>query len=406
MARGIEASFVFAGRGDAIRDGAVVVDDRGSVLACGEAPALRAAFAGAAWERHEGVLIPGLVNARVSLELSALRGRVPGGRGFVPWLRALTDARDRSAPELDVEAIEEAVSELVRTGTAAVGEVTRTLASLDSLGSAPLVARVYHEVAGLRRETATVIRAMAEEAHERARVPANVDLSLAPHSLIGLHPGAMADLFADETVPIAMPLAWTAAERAYLRDGGGPFAAWLSARGADPADRAPPGRDAIAQARALGVLGPGLLATHLTDARPDELGELSIANARAALCPRASLHVEVKLPPLLDVLAAGIEPGLGTDSLASAPSLDVLEEALALHRRFPSVDPSVLLSMATSFGARALGLEHVVGAFAPGLSPGVILFEAEGVSDPLRHVLAQAGRPRRVLVRPGCAIAR
>src|SRR5690606_27226580 len=114
-------------------------------------------------------------------------------------------------------------------------------------------------------------------------------------------------------------------------------------------------------------------------------------------------HVEVKLPPLGPLLPAGLSPGLGTDSLAAAGSLDVLEEALALHRRFPTVAPSVLCAMATSFGARALGLEHRVGRLTPGLAPGVLLFEG-GTTDPLAHVLAQAGRPRRVLVRPGSVL--
>ncbi len=404
MTRGIQARWLWPGAGEAVAEGALVVGEDDTLLAVGEGAALRARFPETAWEHHEGVLTPGLVNARVSLELSALRGRVSGGRGAIPFLSALTQARERAAPELDAEAIDGAVSELIRTGTAAVSEVTASLAAIECLGSAPLVARVFHEVAGLRRETATVMRAMAEEAQERLALPANLDLSLAPHSLIGLHPNALADLF-QGAAPLPLPLAWTAAERAYLADGSGPFARWLEERGADPADWSPPGRAPVEQARALGVLGPSLMATHLTDARPAELRALAEAGVRAVLCPRSALHVEVKLPPLLDVLAAGLEPGLGTDSLASAPSLDVLEEAAALRARFPSVPPVVLLSMATSFGARALGVDHLVGRLEAGLAPGVLLFEGEGVTDPAAHVLAQAGRPRRVLVRPGRRMA-
>jgi 5-methylthioadenosine/S-adenosylhomocysteine deaminase len=177
----------------------------------------------------------------------------------------------------------------------------------------------------------------------------------------------------------------------------------MQERGADPADWEPPGLAPIAYAHALGVVGPAIIATHLTDAREPELAVLARLGAHVVLCPRAALHVEVKLPPLTALLAAGITPGLGTDSLAASPSLDVLEEALALHRRFPTVAPSVLCAMATSFGAHALGLEHRLGRIAPGLAPGVLLIEGR-TTDPLAHVLAQAGRPRRVLVRPGSAL--
>ena len=55
-------------------------------------------------------------------------------------------------------------------------------------------------------------------------------------------------------------------------------------------------------------------------------------SARARTC-----YIEMKLPPLLAVRAAGIEAALGTDSLASNASLDVLAEAQALADRFPSV---------------------------------------------------------------------
>lgn len=400
MTRGIEASWLWSGDAadEPIAEGAAVVEGA-RIVAVGDARSLRASYPDARWERHEGVLLPGLVNARVSLELSALRGRVAGGRGYVPWLRELGEARERFTPEADAEALDAAVAELVRAGTAAIGEVTRTGAAIETLASAPLVARVFHEIAGLRRETATVIRAMAEEHQESLTVPANVELALAPHSLVGLHPAALVALF-EGGAPIPLPLASSPAERAYLADGGGPLAAWMRERGADPADWDAPGLAPIEHARALGVLGPGLVATHLTDAREGEVAVLAETGAHVVLCPRASLHIEVKLPPVYALLEAGLAPGLGSDSLAAAPTLDVLDDALALHRRFPAIAPRIVLAMATSFGARALGLDHLVGRLAPGLAPGILLFEGrERIDDPLAHVLAH--RTRRVLVEPG-----
>ncbi|HEY8429032.1 MAG TPA: amidohydrolase family protein, partial [Sandaracinaceae bacterium] len=241
--------------------------------------------------------------------------------------------------------------------------------------------------------------------HERLELPANVELALAPHSAIGLHPEALRALFEGMDRPLPMPLATSAAERAFLADGGGPIGAWLRAQGVDPGDLTPPGTGPVEQLEQLGVLGPALAATHLTDARPAELAALAAAGARAVLCPRASLAVEMQLPPLEDVVRAGLAPGLGSDSLAVATSLDVLEDAAALAARFPEFDPGALLAMATSGGARALGL-YDKGVLAEGTSPGVLLFEGDGIDDPLRHVLGRAGRPRRVLVRPGAELAR
>ena len=59
----------------------------------------------------------------------------------------------------------------------------------------------------------------------------------------------------------------------------------------------------------LGALAPDVLLVHLTDARPDELARVAKAEAPVVLCPRSNLHIEGKLPPLLAVREAGIEPG-------------------------------------------------------------------------------------------------
>ncbi|MCZ7677921.1 MAG: hypothetical protein M5U28_03715 [Sandaracinaceae bacterium] len=158
--RGIEASYLWRGRRTSRQRerGAVVVE--GETLRRGRRRrrAARALPRGGLGSATRASSCRASWNARVSLELSALRGELAGGRGYGAYLAELTEARERLAPERDAEAIEAAVSELVRFGTAVVGEVTRTLAALESLASAPLVARVFSEIAGLRRETATVVR--------------------------------------------------------------------------------------------------------------------------------------------------------------------------------------------------------------------------------------------------------
>src|SRR3972149_7011717 len=101
--RGIVASFVLTGDDAAapIERGGVLLDDDDRVLAVGPSGRLRAEHPSASWEQVRAVLLPGLVNAHAHLELSALREQVPGGSGFVPWLTAQLEARERRAPEHD-----------------------------------------------------------------------------------------------------------------------------------------------------------------------------------------------------------------------------------------------------------------------------------------------------------------
>ena len=78
------------------------------------------------------------------------------------------------------------------------------------------------------------------------------------------------------------------------------------------------------------------------------------SGAPVVLCPRSNLHIEGRPPPLDAILAAGISPALGTDSLASNASLDVLAEARLFAERFSEVPARALFDMATVNGARAL----------------------------------------------------
>ena len=405
--RAIAGSWLISGgEGDPpIARGAVVLDADDRILAVGPREQIAVDYPQARFEEHAAVLLPGLVNAHMHLELSALRGSVPGGRGFAAWVEGMLQARERALPEQDGEAIEQAVSELLAAGTAAVGEVSNTLAAVPALASAPLLGRVFHEIYAMRRDSGEVMLGLAEQRRGELHAwPGNLGYAPAPHTTYTLHPDVLRQIVQrarEAGARTSLHLCEHAAERAFLLDGGGPFAAFLASRDATPADWTAPGLDPVRYAQRLGALAPDVICVHLADARDDEIALLAQARAPVVLCPRSNLHIELRLPPLPALLASGIRPALGTDSLASCPNLDVLQEARALLARFPAVPPRVLLAMATSFGAEVLALQEHVGRLAPGLAPGVIAFEHAGAppGDPERFVLNGAPA-RRVLARP------
>src|SRR5580700_10165358 len=147
--RAVHADAVVTGDADVHRDGAVVVDGHGAVVDCGPAGEVLPRHAGVSVERVRGVLLPGLVNAHTHLELSALRGTVPGGAGFVPWVEHMIGVRAEIQPEEDAAAIEGAVAELEASGTTAVGEVSNSLAAVPALVRRGFVGSVFHEVFGV-----------------------------------------------------------------------------------------------------------------------------------------------------------------------------------------------------------------------------------------------------------------
>jgi cytosine/adenosine deaminase-related metal-dependent hydrolase len=63
---------------------------------------------------------------------------------------------------------------------------------------------------------------------------------------------------------------------------------------------------------------------------------------------------------------AGVRLCLGTDSLASSPSLSLLSEAVALREEVPEISPEALLEMCTLAGAEVLGFaEEGIGQLRP-----------------------------------------
>lgn len=384
VTRVLRADHVLPGDGPAIADGMLVMDGP-TVVSVG-------AWDGRPAERLEGVLMPGLVNAHTHVELSSMRGRVHGGEGFVPWVDRLVTTRAEMVAEEEAEGVTAGVSELVASGTVAVGDVSNGLGAVDVLARSGIGGAVFHEVFGLDRSV--VLRRIEGLLAERSRAWPTPDLSyaVAPHTLYTLHPEAaraLLDRARVDGVRTSLHLAEHASERRAIEMGDGPVPEWLERRAKQ--SREWPRSPLFDFAESVGALRPGVLLVHLTDARPDELARVAASGASVVLCPRSNLHIEGRLPPLLAVRAAGIEAALGTDSLASNASLDVLAEARALADRFPQVPAWELVKMATWNGACALGRPDL-GRLAPGTRPGVVLVEGRVSGDAAAWVLRAPAR--------------
>ncbi|MDH3998930.1 MAG: amidohydrolase family protein, partial [Desulfuromonadales bacterium] len=116
-----------------------------------------------------------------------------------------------------------------------------------------------------------------------------------------------------------------------------------------------------------GYLRPGDIAIHGVQVDDEDIALLKQRGCHVVLCPRSNAQLGVGLPPVEKYLAAGMLPALGTDSLASAPSLSIWDEiAFAADKFGDKVPRSAWLRMATQGGAAALGLDKQIGALKEG----------------------------------------
>lgn len=344
-----------------------------------------------------GVLIPGLVNAHCHLELSHLRGIDRSG-GFVPWIERLVEARWRASEDEIASATREAVRFLeAETATVAVGDVSNALAHLDLLAASPLTAVVFYELLGWDPARASEVLAAADE--RMAALPADlsargVEVRLAAHAPYSVSPGLF-DGLRRRGGPTALHLAESPAETRFLASGDGPWRDFLEQRGLDVPFE-PRGVSPVRYVESLGVLAPPLVAAHCVQADAADRKILARTGVSAVICLTSNHNLGVGVPPVLEMLEAGVRLCLGTDSLASGDSLDVMGEVVALHRQFPRLDPAVILRMATSGGAEALGL-HDLGTLAAGKRAEVAFAPAaRPPEDPLAFLVSGDARPRRV----------
>jgi len=101
-----------------------------------------------------------------------------------------------------------------------------------------------------------------------------------------------------------------------------------------------------------------------------------------------------RVAPVVQMLAKGINVGLGTDSVVSNNDLDMFEElkVTALLHKHHTANPKAMtyqkvLDMATIYGARALGLDDV-GSIEPGKKADIITLRIESNLLPVNNVVS------------------
>jgi cytosine/adenosine deaminase-related metal-dependent hydrolase len=345
-----------------------------------------------------GVLLPGLVNAHCHLELSHLAADLDGLEGYVPWVEGLVAARDARPADAVQAATAAAIRGLEGCGTAAVGDVSNALGHLTLLAESSLEAVVFFEL--LAWDPAAAPAAL-EAARRRvaamggSRPAPNVEVRVAAHAPHSVSAALFARLV-KAGGPAALHLAESPAETRFLADGDAEWSAFLGRRGQGHVAFTPPGTTPVRYADRLGVLHPFLVAAHCVQVDHEDIALLARRQVGIVLCPRSNRRLGVGRAPVPALRAAGVRLALGTDSLASSPDLDVLNDAIALGREFPQLEPSFLVHLATAGGADVLGLPHL-GTLAPGQKAALAYAPADRPpADPHEFLLSGEAALRRV----------
>lgn len=328
------------------------------------------ADAGDDLEPLQGILLPGLVNCHCHLELSHMRGMIPEHTGMVPFLTAVMKNRF-AGPDLIGEAMYEADNAMYQSGVVAVGDICNTANSVAVKEQSRIRYINFIEVSGF-------VPSGARDRYEQAlgvmkAFTATGNAYMAPHAPYSVSPALFSLLGA--AALSTMHNQESAEENEFFSRGTGPFNDLFKTLGVDIGFFRAPGTSSLRAVMPYLPRAGKMILVHNTETSADDLFSWQQARPalRFCLCPRANQYINDSLPPVDLLQNSGHPLVLGTDSLASNHSLDLMAELFVLLDHFPELGLEQALHWATLAGAEALDLDKHLGSFEKGKQPGLVL---------------------------------
>lgn len=319
------------------------------------------------------LLMPGWVNAHTHLELGFLRGSVPPSADFADWLRRLL-ARLRAVPgeipEVDA-CVRAGLDASRRAGTTLLGDITRnpvqTRRVIASVGDRPAALSFGEVIAvgGLRDRLEQRITAALAAGHAAD----DLAVGVSPHAPYTVEPDAIRACVQQAQargLRVCIHAAESEQEVLFTCAGRGPLRDFLTELGLWDQRVPVAGCRPVELLDRCAALGPGTLLAHCNYVTDAEIERLAESRTSVVYCPRTHAAFGHAPHRFVEMLARGVNVCLGTDSLASNPSLSVGEEVAYLGRAHPGLDPAMLVRMGTVNGAIALGLGETAGVVTPG----------------------------------------
>ncbi len=364
--------------GNTYSSGCVAVIDRHAV-AFGHASDLQRDYPDALAVHHGHVLLtPPHINTHTHLSLHAIgpQPHDPTRQTFIDWIMAigplLQHALDAQSATI-ARAAAHAATLAQQSAVEAVGDITLrqdAIETFHAVAATGIHGTCFLELLAASEQTLPVQLQRLEQLKELSSKRHHMQLGLQPHAPYSTLPAlydAVVVVASQLRLPLSTHLAETLDEATFIATATGPFRDFLQLLGLWSDATVGHYNHNLSPVRWLEPIlrrapsdQPWLLA-HCNHVSDDDIATLAQCNASVAYCPIASEYFGHTRHRYRDMIDAGINVCLGTDSiLCQSPNNPQPYNLLAAMRRLydrDRTDPALLLRMATTHGRRALQLQ-------------------------------------------------
>jgi cytosine/adenosine deaminase-related metal-dependent hydrolase len=365
----------------------------------------------------EAVLLPGLINAHCHLDYTGMAGQIPFAKNFSDWIKAIIALKAAWGYADFAQSWLKGAAMLLRNGTTTVADIEAVPEMLPEVWSAsPLRIISLIELISVKNRFAAgqIVEAAVHKMTDLERCHANVGSLEGPSRTLGLSPHATYSTTAELLQKaaqaarehhwlLATHVAESEAEFDMFMHQRGPLFEWLHGqRGAPDCPRVSP----VEYLERCGYLSENLLAVHGNYLGKDDAALLARRKVSVVHCARSHAYFGHRPFAYGELVGAGVNVCLGTDSLASAPDtprqppeLNLFAEMRALARDHPELSAGSILRMATINGAAALGRRGELGQLSPGALADLLVLPFAGIINEVEEaVLAHQGPVRASMI--------
>lgn len=365
--RWLTADIVFDGY-DFHKDYFIQVDEEGSICKIrGEEPQTT-------FRKLSGLLMPGMVNAHCHLELSHTKGMIAKKTGLSTFLQNVSEViPQKVSDDMVQQAVKQGDAEMLQNGIVLVGDICNTASSIRTKLESDIIYHSFIECIAIREKD--VIKRFQEYRSTFGFFDRYLYASLSLHTPYTCHE-ELYKLVNRESSFISIHNQESEAENLLFERKNGSFDKFYEHFGLEKKEIIQQHTSTSSFENSMRLLKKDSqkLFVHNTFTRSEDL-RFADHNTWFCFCPKANLYIENQLPniPIFKLYQDRIV--LGTDSLASNDSLNILSEIKTIQDHFPEIPVKHILQWATSNGAHLFGLEAQLGSFEVGKRPGFVHLE-------------------------------